>query len=418
MNSTKRTLIIAALYAVQLHFQLFAAVSIISYRHIPYAKAKRFAESVLIDRFDPNQNHRKRGPMCPQYLTQEGLDKWGRFDLSEMTESEDCLCLTIHTPRKWSESNRHLPADSLLPVLVHIHGGSFNSGSGETSINDLDDLAAQENIVTVTISYRLGVFGFAYRPEIGCANLGLHDQMNALRWVSRHIREFGGNPEQITLSGQSAGAQSVVYLLAEMDEPLIRYAAVFSAPMGMTRSKSDGKKYWREMTSRFLNTIDPQTCSADTLRKAQTAYEQTQFIGVMLFAPTDLQQMPKQLKVRPEKVLVCTQKDDGSVFSEKWLNGFITRYVFTKTSRQYVRYLRRQGVDAQFHEFDWVPRGSENGATHCCELMLFAGHADNWLHTILTGNDLTEEEFGQLREAFMRRLGHFVRTGEWTASSR
>ena len=106
MNSTKRTLIIAALYAVQLHFHLFAAVSIVSYRHIPYAKAKRFAESVLIDRFDPNQNHSKRGPMCPQYLTQEGLDKWGRFDLSEMTESEDCLCLTIHTPRKWSESNR------------------------------------------------------------------------------------------------------------------------------------------------------------------------------------------------------------------------------------------------------------------------------------------------------------------------
>ena len=70
---------------------------------------------------------------------------------------------------------------------------------------------------------KLVVFGFAYRPDIGCVNLGLHDQMNALRWVHNHIREFGGNPDQITLSGQSAGAQSVVYLLAAMEEPLFRY---------------------------------------------------------------------------------------------------------------------------------------------------------------------------------------------------
>ncbi len=400
--------------AVSSVYQVFSAVSIVSYRNIPYANAERFRESVLIDSFAPEQDHTKRGPMCPQYLTQEGLDKWGRFDLNEMTESEDCLCLTVHTPRSWQRENNLLPSDSLLPVLVHIHGGSYNSGSGETSINDLGDIAAQENIVTVTISYRLGVFGFAYRPDIGCVNLGLHDQMNALRWVSRHISEFGGNPKQITLSGQSAGAQSVVYLLAEMDEPLVRYAAVFSAPMGMTRSAGEGKRFWRELTERFLKGIDPQTCSADTLRKAQTAYEQTQPIPIMIFAPTGLKQMPKYLKYHPEKVLVCTQKDDGAVFGPKWLNGFITHHVFTNTSRQYVSYLHKQGIDALFYEFDWVPRGSENGATHCCELMLFAGGAYNWLQTNLTGYELTEEEFIPLRSAFMHRLGQFVRTGEWT----
>ncbi len=413
MTARIRLILLTALMAGGTLSRIFAVVPIVSYRNIPYARAERFCESVLVDSFAPRQDHARRGPMCPQYLTQEALDKWGRFDLKEMEESEHCLCLTVHTPRHWQRGNVQLPADSLLPVLVHIHGGSYNSGSGETSINDLDDLAAQENIVTVTVSYRLGVFGFAYRPDIGCANLGLHDQMNALRWVKRHIREFGGNSEQITLSGQSAGAQSVVYLLAEMDEPLVRYAAVFSAPMGMTRSKGEGRRFWREMTSRYLKNIDPQTCSADTLRKAQTRYEKTQPIGIMIFTPTGLKQMPKQLKVRPEKVLVCTQKDDGSVFGPKWLNGFITNYVFTDTSRRYVRYLRKQGVEAQFHEFDWTPRGSANGATHCCDLLLFAGHPDNWLRTELVGYELTEEEFLPLREAFMHRLGHFVRTGEW-----
>lgn len=390
-----------------------AAVPVVTYHHIPYAHAERFCESVLTDSFDPAQNHTRRGPMCPQHLTQEALDKWGRFDLEEMEESEDCLCLTVNTPREWKKGNDALPADSLLPVLVHIHGGAYSGGSGETAVNDLDELAAQENIVTVTVSYRLNVFGFAYRPDIGCANLGLHDQMNALRWVRNHIREFGGNPDQVTLSGQSAGAQSVVYLLAEMDEPLIRYAAVFSAPMGMTRSKSDGKRHWRGMTRRYLKGIDPQTCSADTLRKAHTAYEKSQPIGIMTFAPTGLEQMPKQLKIHPEKVLVCTQKDDGSLFGPKWLNGFVTHHVFTDTSRRYARYLRKQGVDARFIEFDWVPRGSRYGATHCCELILFAGHTGNWIRTNLTGHELTEEEFEPLRSAFMRRLGHFVRTGEW-----
>lgn len=415
MNTLRRNIILFALWAVC--FQAWSAVPVVSYRHIPYARAERFAESVLIDSFDPAQDHTKRGPMCPQHLTQEALDKWGRFDLKEMEESEDCLCLTIHTPRQWQADNSRLPADSLLPVLVHIHGGSYSSGSGETSLHDLDELAAQENIVTVTISYRLNVFGYAYRPDIGCANLGLHDQMNALRWVHNHIREFGGNPDQITLSGQSAGAQSVVYLLADMEEPLFRYAAVFSAPMGMTRSKCDAKRFWRELTHRYLKGIDPQTCSADTLRKAHTAYEKSQPISIMTFAPTGLEQMPKQLKVHPEKVLVCTQKDDGSVFGPKWLNGFITHYVFTDTSRRYARYLLKQGVDAQFIEFDWVPRGSKNGATHCCELILFAGHTDNWLRTELTGYELTEEEFVALRKDFMHRFGHFIRTGEWIPSS-
>ncbi len=390
-----------------------AAVPVVTYHNIPYAHAERFCESVLIDSFVPEQDHTKRGPMCPQHLTQEVLDMWGRFDLKEMEESEDCLCMTINTPREWKQGNNVLPTDSLLPVLVHIHGGAYSGGSGETAVNDLDELSVQENIVTVTISYRLSVFGYAYRPDIGCVNLGLHDQMNALRWVRNHIREFGGNPDQITLSGQSAGAQSVVYLLAEMDEPLIRYAAVFSAPMGMTRSKSEGKRYWREMIRRYLKGINLQTCSADTLRKAHTAYEKTQPIGIMTFAPTGLKQMPKQLNIHPKKVLVCTQKDDGSMFGPKWLNGLVTHHVFTNTSRRYAKYLRKQGVDAQFIEFDWVPRGSKYGATHCCELILFAGHTDNWLQTNLTGYELTEEEFKSLRSAFMRRLGHFVRTGEW-----
>jgi hypothetical protein len=183
--------------------------------------------------------------------------------------------------------------------------------------------------------------------------------------------------------------------------------------MGMTRSKCDAKRFWRELTHRYLKGIDPQTCSADTLRKAHTAYEKSQPISIMTFAPTGLEQMPKQLKVLPEKVLVCTQKDDGSVFGPKWLNNFITHYVFTDTSRRYACYLLKQGVDAQFIEFDWVPRGSKNGATHCCELILFAGHTDNLLRTELTGYELTEEEFVALRRDFMHRFGHFIRTGEW-----
>ncbi|KAJ7681346.1 Alpha/Beta hydrolase protein [Mycena rosella] len=122
--------------------------------------------------------------------------------------SEDCLSLSVFFP-----SDAQGAPEGPLPVLVFIHGGGYFSGS--SSLYPGSELLAQSNrgLVVVGIQYRLGVFGFLPGVEVkkhGSLNAGLLDQEFALRWVNRHISKFGGDPDRVTIWGQSAGAGSVL----------------------------------------------------------------------------------------------------------------------------------------------------------------------------------------------------------------
>lgn len=130
--------------------------------------------------------------------------------------SEDCLYLNVWTPKA--------DAFSRLPVMVWIHGGAFIFGSGSLDIYNGAPLAGRGAVV-VTINYRLGQLGFFAHPALeiespeGPANFGLLDQIAALRWVQKNIQQFGGDPRNVTILGQSAGAKSVLALFAS---PLAR----------------------------------------------------------------------------------------------------------------------------------------------------------------------------------------------------
>ena len=126
--------------------------------------------------------------------------------------SEDCLYLNVWTAAKSSSDKR--------PVIVFIHGGAFTGGSGSVPIYDGTEMA-KKGVVFVTINYRLGIFGFFSHPELSkesasktSGNYGLLDQIEALRWVRKNIVSFGGDPDRVTIAGQSAGAFSVNYLVA------------------------------------------------------------------------------------------------------------------------------------------------------------------------------------------------------------
>ena len=126
--------------------------------------------------------------------------------------SEDCLYLNVWTAAKSSSEKR--------PVIVFIHGGAFTSGSGSVPVYD-GTAMAQKGIVFVTINYRVGIFGFFSHPELSkesasktSGNYGLLDQIEALKWVKKNIAAFGGDPNRVTIAGQSAGAFSVNYLVA------------------------------------------------------------------------------------------------------------------------------------------------------------------------------------------------------------
>ncbi|MFZ0498920.1 MAG: carboxylesterase family protein [Steroidobacteraceae bacterium] len=146
---------------------------------------------------------------CRQYMTPRGVGPWSREYVPQGRTSEDCLYLNIWTP---APDLRHH-----LPVLVWIPGGGFVAGSGSVAVNNGASFAAR-GMVVVTINYRLGLFGFLVTPGLAAeaareheppGNYGLQDMIAALQWVQRNIAAFGGDPNAITVGGQSAGAMAV-----------------------------------------------------------------------------------------------------------------------------------------------------------------------------------------------------------------
>ncbi|MGB2575873.1 carboxylesterase family protein [Leuconostoc citreum] len=122
----------------------------------------------------------------------------------EKNQSEDAFRLNVWTPDVRGKK----------PVLFWIHGGGFLTGGGALSWYDARHLAENGDVVVVTVNYRLGVFGNLRLPGISDGNLALNDLITALKWVKRHISAFGGDPEQVTVAGQSAGAWYSLALLA------------------------------------------------------------------------------------------------------------------------------------------------------------------------------------------------------------
>ncbi len=147
----------------------------------------------------------KFGPHCPQPTVFSGI----HFRTEAM--SEDCLTLNIWTPAP--------QAGARLPVYVWIHGGAWVTGAGSEPRYDGAYLAKQ-GVVVVSLNYRLGVLGFLAHPGLAderngqTGNYGLMDQIAALRWVKNNIAAFGGDPDQVTAGGESAGSNAVSLLMA------------------------------------------------------------------------------------------------------------------------------------------------------------------------------------------------------------
>jgi para-nitrobenzyl esterase len=191
---------------------------VVSYKGIPFAlppvgdlrwKAPQPANSWTgvrkCDTFgpDPYQNPPKAMSMWSEEF----------FIPPASTRSEDCLYLNVWTAAKSPNEKR--------PVLVWIYGGGFNSGGGDLPIYD-GGATAQKGIVFVNFNYRVGIFGSFSHPELtkespnggASGNYGLMDQIAALKWVKKNISAFGGDPENVTIAGQSAGSMSVNCLIA------------------------------------------------------------------------------------------------------------------------------------------------------------------------------------------------------------
>ena len=198
---------------------------------------------------------KKFGPIAPQNPMTGGLIVHG-----EQPQSEDCLFLNVRTP---GLDNRR------RPVMVWIHGGAFNLGSGSEAMYDSDRLTRRGDIVLVTTNYRLGQLGFLRLKEAtggkipATGNEGLLDQVAALKWVRDNIAAFGGDPANVTVFGESAGAMSIGCLMAMPAARGLFHKAILESGVGSTAVSLEESL---AVTERFLRALNIKSDDVKALR--------------------------------------------------------------------------------------------------------------------------------------------------------
>jgi para-nitrobenzyl esterase len=182
-----------------------------AFKGIPYAQppvgAARWTPPKPVADWHDVRKATAFGPACVQPPSPPG----NLYGDTPPRMSEDCLSLNVWAPK----------AARKAPVFVWIHGGALTTGSSSESVYDGAKIARQGGVVVVSINYRLGVLGWLAHPALSAesaqglsGNYGLLDQIEALRWVKRNIADFGGDPGNVTIAGESAGGLSVMYLMA------------------------------------------------------------------------------------------------------------------------------------------------------------------------------------------------------------
>ena len=215
----------------------------VAYKGIRYATAGRWEYPKQVTAWEGVYDATAYGNCSyqPRAFYDEELNEKKYFYYNEFrkgetyTYSEDCLFLNVFAPEDAKEGDK-------LPVLFYIHGGGFTGGCGHEKHFD-GPVWPAKGVIGVTINYRLGPMGFVCLPELAeeagfTGNYGLHDQMTAMKWVKDNIAAFGGDPDNVTIMGQSAGAMSVQqHCLSPMTDGLFN-KAVMSSGGGVSKMMS------------------------------------------------------------------------------------------------------------------------------------------------------------------------------------
>ncbi|MDA8140605.1 MAG: carboxylesterase family protein [Desulfobacteraceae bacterium] len=304
--------------------------TMVACRGIPYA-APPVGDLRFADPRDPvvhtsTLNATTFGNICPQTA--------GTFGNTGST-TEDCLYLNIFKPTAKPESGAY-------PVMVWIHGGALIIGSGSEPGYDLPALV-NDGVIVVTLNYRLGALGFLTNAALGddSGNYGLKDQVQALRWIKANIASFDGNPDNVTIFGQSAGGHSVLSLLVSpvADEGLFHKAIVESGaynPTQMSVAVARTAFYDHMVTALGCTGSDAEirAClrgSATTVEKILAAQGNVWPLPTYgsTFLPQSIETALAGGNVAPVPVMLGSTLNEGTLFTALDIVG---RYVYQKIS--------------------------------------------------------------------------------------
>ncbi|SMC73411.1 carboxylesterase family protein [Kibdelosporangium aridum] len=359
---------------------------------IRYAEADRFGLPKRVNGGQSNTGQ-SSGQICPQPRSRLAHVMGAPHDVRP--QGEDCLNLSITTPAL---------DDGRRPVMVWLHGGGFMSGAGLFDWYDGSALSAEGDVVVVSVNYRLGAFGYLFADGISPGNLGLHDQIAALHWVQDHISHFGGDPSQVTVFGQSAGAMSIRMLL---DHPvrLFRRAIIHSDPRSTEPLSLDDAAQIGEAFLGYLDG-DPRSVSAEeiirALHRVASAHPISAGSTVPLpFRPVSTGWEPRDLT--GVDVVYGWNADEMAAFGGGMGSG-----TFADPELGYAAGLKARGAKVFPYRLAWRPAGSAFGAAHCVELPLVLGSSRAWAGSPMLGCASWQE---------VDRLGREVRAS-WVSCAR
>ncbi|MNZ74180.1 Para-nitrobenzyl esterase [compost metagenome] len=330
------------------------------------------------------------------------------------------------------------PADT-LPVMVWIHGGSYVTGAGDHPIYDPAALVREQNVIVVTVTYRLGLLGYLGSEKGTPANLGLLDQIEALRWVKQNISSFGGHPENITVFGESAGGDAVAHLMiSKGTEGLFNRAIIQSAPFGLVGNRSD-------MTTAMLDeaALHSLDGSIEAVALAQSRVQErvksfglkssmsfgVQYGHYPLPNEQDIDEAWRKAAARVEVMIGCNDREIAAfvpliprikkitsvpIIGKLILWGFVkwlTRKIYSLGVNEFARRHSLGGGRGYKYEINWGAPGNKFAGGHSTEIPLLFEDRELWEHTpVLEGT--TWEQFTRQGQALRKIWGEFARTGQ------
>ena len=389
----------------------------VAYKGIRYATAGRWEYPKIVTEWENIYDATRYGHCSyqPRAFYDEELNEKKYFYYNEFrkgetyTYSEDCLFLNVFTPEDAKEGDN-------LPVLIYIHGGGFTGGCGHEKHFD-GPVWPAKGVIGVTINYRLGPMGFVCLPELQeeaghTGNYGLYDQMTAIFWVKNNIAAFGGNPENITIMGQSAGAASVqMQCQSPLTEGLFQKAVMSSGCGlgGMMTGKMDTMlAFWQEVMKRCdcENLAQFRALPVEKLFEVwQSAKKEVKGGAASGFPITDGH---FAVAGAPAKNIPYMAGSTSHDMAPPVLQGMTKKWISAREKASYTWY------------FDRMLPGDNCGAWHSSDLWYWFGTLPNCWRPM-------EQKDYDLSEQMVRYLCNFVKNGDpnkaaqlptWIASGR